>query len=540
MNTPAQPPKYSNNFDLIRIVSALCVLFWHAYTVTGHSNLEPLVMLTHGERHFGWLGLSSFFFASGFLLYMSWERDPNPIRFIANRFLRIMPAMVLVVVICTFLIGPLVSSYPPGKYFTSPSTYAYLGNIKLFPLVPHLPGCFSNGVFPDEINGSLWTIPYEVICYAALLLLAVAGLIRRSVCALVMWVASACLVLAASGLMLDYMFLGVGPVQLMCFGSLFFSGTFFSKYRASIPLSVPLLLVAVLLLFISGRYGWTAVYFLFAFPYIVFFSAHVKIPEGLRKGVTRFGDLSYGVYLSAYPIQQILVCYVPFGRQPLVNALLAAIIAGLFALLSWHFVESRMLSLKAAPVLHTSFVDRFTRVERESAPRVALALSICIGLGIILVCPSGLQPKAFYGDRNFEGKLIGNWLPYVPAEGHRWTGQTAVVILRQDLETTRLRIKGYVPGNFREVTRLTIILDDKMVRQLQRNNDAGGWLIDESIPVDKTYDFKVRMVTLLFNASHSPGPSDPDKRILSALIERITFEIGPEVLEPGKPKPPAL
>jgi hypothetical protein len=202
-------------------------------------------------------------------------------------------------------------------------------------------------------------------------------------------------------------------------------------------------------------------------------------------------------------------------------------------------VEARMLRLKGAAALHTRLVDRFTtgdgaRARHGIASRVVLGIFVGVGIALIFVCPTSLHPRALYGDQPFAGTLSGQWLPYVPAEGHRWTGPTAVIILRQELETTRLEIKAYVPGTFREVTRLTVLLDDKVVREAKRRDDGNGWLIDESIPVEKTYDLKVRRIVLFFNGSHAPAPSDLDRRVLSALVTLVAFESGPATPPPAQ------
>jgi peptidoglycan/LPS O-acetylase OafA/YrhL len=77
-----------------------------------------------------------------------------------------------------------------------------------------------------------------------------------------------------------------------------------------------------------------------AMPYVVFWLAYR--PGGLLRAYNRVGDYSYGVYIYAFPVQQMLVAWFPgLGIWPLTAA--AGAITLLLAVLSWHGVESPAL-----------------------------------------------------------------------------------------------------------------------------------------------------------------------------------------------------
>ena len=80
--------------------------------------------------------------------------------------------------------------------------------------------------------------------------------------------------------------------------------------------------------------------------YVVFylaFSLHFRMYRWAR-----FGDFSYGVYLYAWPVQQMLLLYF----EPSMNVWnlfsLATLISVFLAVLSWNIVEKPALSLKGS------------------------------------------------------------------------------------------------------------------------------------------------------------------------------------------------
>jgi peptidoglycan/LPS O-acetylase OafA/YrhL len=80
--------------------------------------------------------------------------------------------------------------------------------------------------------------------------------------------------------------------------------------------------------------------------YLVLYLA--SLPSRLS-GFARYGDFSYGVYIYAFPVQQLLVAWMG-GRVPvLLLAAMALPIVVVLAALSWHLVEKRALSLKHSP-----------------------------------------------------------------------------------------------------------------------------------------------------------------------------------------------
>lgn len=167
----------ANAFDLLRLVAAFTVLVEHSWLLVGAG--FPLLPEGSGTT-IGGIGLGIFFLTSGYLILDSWLADPSPHRFAARRALRIAPLFVVVVVISALVLGPLLSTLPTGAYFTDPGTWGYIGsNLSLFLMEFDLPGVFTDAPHSIAVNGSLWTIPIEVLCYLGILLLGVTGVARR-------------------------------------------------------------------------------------------------------------------------------------------------------------------------------------------------------------------------------------------------------------------------------------------------------------------------------------------------------------------------
>ena len=153
----------NNNLNIIRFLSAIFVLYYHSFPLT-NSGVDHLDQLTNGQIDFGGLTVSIFFFYGGFLICKSIIRINDGKQFFKNRLCRIMPGLALVVFVSVFVIGPVFTHNSIIEYFYDYRTYKYLLN-SVFVLVHQLPGVFEDNVYNDTVNGSLWTLPVEVLCY---------------------------------------------------------------------------------------------------------------------------------------------------------------------------------------------------------------------------------------------------------------------------------------------------------------------------------------------------------------------------------------
>ncbi len=110
-----------------------------------------------------------FFFSSGLLVSKSIEKSINLKQFLKKRCLKIFPPLIFTVIMTVFLLGPFFTNMSIIDYITDLATYKYLLNAILIP-IHSLPGVFENNIYGNVINGALWTLPIEFICYIALMI----------------------------------------------------------------------------------------------------------------------------------------------------------------------------------------------------------------------------------------------------------------------------------------------------------------------------------------------------------------------------------
>ena len=338
MQTTGSFHSRENNFDFLRFFAAALVLFAHSYPLVGRGAEEPLGLLTGYEKG-GSIGVGIFFVMSGYLITSSWLASSSPQSFLLKRALRIFPALIVAVLLTTFVLGPLVSELALARYLAADGTWTYLQNIVLVTRYA-LPGVFTDNPFPQVVNGSLWTLPLEVLMYIGVMLLGLTGMLRR-------WLIFLPIVVLAVGHFWLLGRLGIESyfIRNICkLGMLYYAGAALFLHRDEIPWRgwIAMLLAMTLVATLRTAAG-PLVYFI-ALPYLVLYLAHAPLPWLSRFG--RYGDFSYGLYIYAFPFQQLIVYL--FGPQVGVLGLtLGAFVPTLlFAMLSWHLIEAPAMKLK--------------------------------------------------------------------------------------------------------------------------------------------------------------------------------------------------
>src|SRR3954468_11634176 len=153
-----------NNFDLLRLLAALSVIFSHAFLLAENSqDHDPLMILTGGQAILGLAGVFVFFTISGYLITQSFETTRSPFVFLAKRALRIFPGLLGCLLICVFMIGALVTTLPLSEYLARPETYLFLLHNAVLDIdYNRLPGvAFWPGNIGGIVNGPLWSLPCE-------------------------------------------------------------------------------------------------------------------------------------------------------------------------------------------------------------------------------------------------------------------------------------------------------------------------------------------------------------------------------------------
>lgn len=328
-----------NNLDLFRFIAALLVIFSHAYPIClGSTGLDPLERFTSEQLSFGGLAVSVFFVYGGFLIAQSADRSKTARHYFVSRCLRIFPALWFAVFTLAFIIGPLFSSLSTSAYFQSSDTYLYLLNGVLILRHP-LPGVFTHNVYNATVNGALWTLPIEFLCYIACFIAYKLGFFQKK---RFIW---------SLPIMIAFYF---GMPQLIGADSilnaalrpvvLFYIGIGFYVYREHISLRIPVALLCLFIIIISIPLGILEYAFLLCFPYIMF-----TFGFGCRQiwpNFTKRGEFSYGIYLWGWPIQQRLCVLFQFTLSPFMNFLIATPLAILMGVISYYCIERYCIKLK--------------------------------------------------------------------------------------------------------------------------------------------------------------------------------------------------
>ena len=289
-----------NNLNLLRLVAAVLVIVCHAFPLTlGSAFGDPLSTWTDGRLSLGGLAVGVFLLMGGYLITASALRRPQLGSYAAARASRIFPELALCVACCAWVLGPLLTTLPLGAYFANAQTWAYLLNAALW---PHhaLPGVFEGVPYPNVVNGALWVLPVQAVCYALAWVAVRLGFAQRSRGP---WVAAALVASGlACGLLLgsnSFLLAVARPVLLFGIGALAY------VYRDDLVMDGRLAAACGAAWVVLVALRWDLAAMLLAFPYPFFYLAFATRRTLLAH--PRLGENSYGMFLWGWPMEQLLV-----------------------------------------------------------------------------------------------------------------------------------------------------------------------------------------------------------------------------------------
>jgi peptidoglycan/LPS O-acetylase OafA/YrhL len=324
----------TNSLNLIRLALALLVLVAHGFYLSGAGTGPSF----QGENLGGW-AVFGFFTISGSLITAS--RFANPFRrYLLLRVARIYPAFLVCLVVTAGVFAPIAWAAEGRDWSgflatpTTPSAYV-LDNLGLRINAYDVAGEPSAVPYPGAWNGSLWTLYFEFICYLLVGLLVCLTVVRRHP-----WLlgpAFAVSVLAWATV--DAWGPNAHPdlVLLARLLPAFLGGALVSVAMRGQPFRRPVALAAITLagVLVVTVDPWGAQLASPLITYALLWLATV-LPSPL---IARRHDISYGVYIYAFPVQQLLV-YAGAHRLGLVGYdVLAALATAAIAVMSWRLVE---------------------------------------------------------------------------------------------------------------------------------------------------------------------------------------------------------
>ena len=331
----------ANSFGVIRLAMAVAVLFSHSFWfVTGSSANEPLTAITGfslGEH-----AVQVFFILSGVLVAQSFDKSRSALDFAIARFLRIFPGLFVCVIATALALGLVVTVLAPQDFIAHPGLKTYLAKtLTLVSGSASLPGVFETLPVAGLFNGSLWTLKYEVICYAGLAVLGALGLfeprLRGLAMAIVALFAAGCAALLPAGPHAGY----AAGQNIAYFAIYFATGVFAYLIRERLVIHwMASALLLALAAFAIGK-PWQNIATAVALGYATLFFG--SLTYGRLTKWTRAHDLSFGIYIYSAPIQQTLIQLYP-GIDPYTVSAAGLLIAGLCAYVSWTWIEAPALS----------------------------------------------------------------------------------------------------------------------------------------------------------------------------------------------------
>ncbi|MGI4848502.1 MAG: acyltransferase family protein [Janthinobacterium lividum] len=324
----------SNGFDYLRFILAVVIVGWHSlwicygktFDYDAIKSFEPLVLIP----------VPGFFAMSGFLIAGSLIRINHLPTFLTLRAIRIFPALICEVSVSALIIGAALSTLPLREYYADPAFHRYFLNL-VGKMQYTLPGVFENNL-DNNVNAPLWTIPYELKCYAAISILYLLTLHRRPrilLCAL----AIGTIAVTVYNIAYPLAPLPGRPNGQLSFAA-FFWGMIAYMYREKIVHDGRVALGVFV-------FAWI----MLSLPYMQFFAApalaYLTVYIGLcnfRKTIERVGgEMSYGIYLYGFVIQQSVYQLLPSFRSWHAHFLISIAIACLLGYLSSILVETKAL-----------------------------------------------------------------------------------------------------------------------------------------------------------------------------------------------------
>jgi peptidoglycan/LPS O-acetylase OafA/YrhL len=333
----------ANNFDILRLFAAISVIIGHAYAINPQPPLADGVLTIIHFDFSGEVAVKFFFFLSGLLVTNSIISNPDVVQFLIKRVFRIFPGLFVCLLVSVFIVGPIFTKVSLREYFSAPDTWNYIRiNFLLYDMQWRLTGVFTDSKY--GLNGSLWTLFFEMLCYLYLAFVCVTGLFKNKLIAniFILFIISISLFIPThlpaffSSNPNDYFLLA-------CFSV----GAFFANNKQSININFYLFIL--FWLFTIGTCYYYApncpIVYQFIFYVALFYAAlYISSIDFVIKYLKLPYDGSYGIYIYGFVIQQCVHAMLPaigvHGNQ--IVSILIAIVVGT---LSWHFVEKPFVKI---------------------------------------------------------------------------------------------------------------------------------------------------------------------------------------------------
>lgn len=333
-----------NNFDFLRLLFACFVIITHSYTLSGSEKADFLCQISNGYLTFSYFGVKGFFVISGYLIFQSFQRSESVTNYMWKRILRLFPALIVVLLLTVLLVPLVYESNIPILKNREFLTY-FPNNLILYRNQYHIAGVFESNPYKSSINGSIWTIAYEFTMYLLLALLFVFKkkelFLKWTLILLFSLLVVANIYFYEDFEKINFILNGLNLIDLSCF---FIGGSLLSIFKIENFRNKKLMLLmtlgALILSIYFDFYNFSKHIIL---PFLFLLIGLIPVKYVYDVG-NKIGDLSYGIYLYGFPIQQTLMYFFKFNYFELI--IFSLPISIFFAYFSWNIIEKKALSFK--------------------------------------------------------------------------------------------------------------------------------------------------------------------------------------------------
>jgi peptidoglycan/LPS O-acetylase OafA/YrhL len=326
-----------NGLNAIRLVLACLVIVSHSWPLGGFGN-DP----GFGDQDLGDWAVAGFFAISGYLILGSRLHSRSLIDYMWRRFLRIYPGFLVCLVAVAFVFAPISVAFAGGSYEPMSAIGYVANNVALYVRQLGIDGTLAGVPFEGSWNGPLWTLFYEFVCYVGvgvLVSLVPRRFVGRAVVAIFVLCTLATVVHLAFGVGGD----GV-VVRLARLGAFFAAGGILYAYSPRIRMHLAIAVAAAVLVIVAAGLGLFQALGGLPVAYLMMYLGS-RLP---MLNIKSEHDVSYGMYIYAFPIQQLIATVVGDQGIPVVlYIVLALLLTAPLAIASRLWVERPAETLKS-------------------------------------------------------------------------------------------------------------------------------------------------------------------------------------------------
>lgn len=364
----AQPHKFQtldefydrkgNSFDILRFILAALVILSHSYVLLQGASTSGdfLERFSRFQLSLGDFAVYSFFVISGFLITQSLLSSKSIMSYIRKRVLRIFPAFFVSLALIALIIGPIFTKYSIKEYFSlnEQGPFQFIFKNITFNFLGYcwnVADVFSKNPFPSSANGSMWTLKHEFALYMLLPVFSYFFVFRFKKMLKIITLFS--ILLSVLILLFDFRLFNFQSLKYWVLSAneysnfvklapYFLLGCLIYCYKNKLIIHNRFIFLSLLLLVIGFKTNYAQIITLLTLPYLIL-SVAIKFNTF---SFNKYGDFSYGMYIYAFPIQQLVVSL--WGEHLDLKSffIISFLFTLIISIMSWHFIEKQFLKYK--------------------------------------------------------------------------------------------------------------------------------------------------------------------------------------------------